>query len=41
MTNNTTEPEVEQDDLLADVIRKFGPHFARYMEEHGTEGRTE
>jgi hypothetical protein len=31
----------DSDDVLADVIRAFAPHFIRYMEEHGTEGSTE
>jgi hypothetical protein len=31
----------DPDDVLADVIRAFAPHFIRYMEEHGTEGRTD
>lgn len=35
------EQPIDQDDVLADVIRAFAPHFIRYMEQHGTEGRTD
>lgn len=40
-TASMPQPKFDDDDVLADVIRAYGPYFIHYMEEHGTEGRTD